>query len=80
MWVAGSPVLYVNDLRNDVEPIVLPDEELTVKVIKDGKEHNQWVAYLDGGTMIVVEVQVNNTLSQYSYSNPLIDSKAILID
>ncbi|MBE3553623.1 MAG: TRAM domain-containing protein, partial [Thermicanus sp.] len=51
----GIPVLNINDLANAVKPIVLPGEELTVQVIKDGKEHGQGVAYLDDGTMIVVE-------------------------
>jgi uncharacterized protein YacL len=51
----GVPVLNINDLANAVKPIVLPGEELHVQVIKDGKEHNQGVAYLDDGTMIVVE-------------------------
>ncbi|UOQ49479.1 PIN/TRAM domain-containing protein [Gracilibacillus caseinilyticus] len=49
------PVLNINDLANAVKPIVLPGEELAVHVIKDGKEQNQGVAYLDDGTMIVVE-------------------------
>ncbi|MFJ6414872.1 MULTISPECIES: PIN/TRAM domain-containing protein [Terribacillus] len=49
------PVLNINDLANAVKPVVIPGEELTVQVIKDGKEHNQGVAYLDDGTMIVVE-------------------------
>jgi len=49
------PVLNINDLANAVKPVVLPGEELEVLVIKDGKEHNQGVAYLDDGTMIVVE-------------------------
>ena len=44
-----------NDLANAVKPVVLPGEEMNVQVIKDGKEHNQGVAYLDDGTMIVVE-------------------------
>ncbi|WP_407271472.1 PIN/TRAM domain-containing protein [Radiobacillus sp. PE A8.2] len=48
-------VLNINDLANAVKPVVLPGEELSVQVIKDGKEHNQGVAYLDDGTMIVVE-------------------------
>lgn len=48
-------VLNINDLANAVKPVVLPGEELVVQVIKDGKEHNQGVAYLDDGTMIVVE-------------------------
>ncbi|PMC34191.1 PIN domain nuclease [Bacillus sp. UMB0899] len=48
-------VLNINDLANAVKPVVLPGEEMNVQVIKDGKEHNQGVAYLDDGTMIVVE-------------------------
>lgn len=48
-------VLNINDLANAVKPVVLPGEELSVQVIKDGKEHNQGIAYLDDGTMIVVE-------------------------
>lgn len=51
----GVPVLNINDLANAVKPVVLPGEELTVQVIKDGKEYGQGVAYLDDGTMIVVE-------------------------
>lgn len=51
----GVPVLNINDLANAVKPVLLPGEELAVQVIKDGKEHNQGVAYLDDGTMIVVE-------------------------
>ncbi len=51
----GVSVLNINDLANAVKPVVLPGEELKVQVIKDGKEHNQGVAYLDDGTMIVVE-------------------------
>ncbi|EIJ80045.1 PilT protein domain protein [Bacillus methanolicus PB1] len=48
-------VLNINDLANAVKPVVLPGEELSVQVIKDGKEQKQGVAYLDDGTMIVVE-------------------------
>ena len=48
-------VLNINDLANAVKPVVLPGEEMNVHVIKDGKEYNQGVAYLDDGTMIVVE-------------------------
>lgn len=53
--VQGVSVLNINDLANAVKPVVLPGEELIVDVIKDGKEQNQGVAYLDDGTMIVVE-------------------------
>jgi len=51
----GVSVLNINDLANAVKPVVLPGEEIVVHVIKDGKEHGQGVAYLDDGTMIVVE-------------------------
>lgn len=48
-------VLNINDLANAVKPVVIPGEDMQVVVIKDGKEYNQGVAYLDDGTMIVVE-------------------------
>ncbi|CAG9614151.1 putative PIN and TRAM-domain containing protein YacL [Bacillus rhizoplanae] len=51
----GVTVLNINDLANAIKPVVLPGEELSVYVVKDGKEQNQGVAYLDDGTMIVVE-------------------------
>ncbi|MDG5788143.1 PIN/TRAM domain-containing protein [Evansella sp. AB-P1] len=51
----GVAVLNINDLANAVKPVVLPGEEMHVQVIKDGKEQNQGIAYLDDGTMIVVE-------------------------
>ncbi len=51
----GVPVLNINELANAVKPIVLPGEEMVVTVVKEGKEMNQGVAYLDDGTMIVVE-------------------------
>lgn len=51
----GVEVLNINDLANAVKPVVLPGEELVVQVIKDGKEQRQGIAYLDDGTMIVVE-------------------------
>lgn len=51
----GVPVLNVNELANALKPVVVPGEEMTVQVIKDGKESGQGVAYLDDGTMIVVD-------------------------
>lgn len=51
----GVEVLNVNELANAVKPIVLPGETMTALIIKEGKEANQGVAYLDDGTMIVVE-------------------------
>ena len=51
----GVPVLNINELSNAVKPVVIPGETMHVTVVKEGKEHNQGVAYLDDGTMIVVE-------------------------
>jgi len=53
--VQGVSVLNINELANALKPVVLPGEEMIAKVVKDGKEPNQGVAYLDDGTMIVVE-------------------------
>lgn len=51
----GVTVLNINELANALKPVVLPGEALRVFVIKEGKEYNQGVAYLDDGTMVVVE-------------------------
>ena len=51
----GVPVLNVNELANAVKPVVVPGESMRVTVVKDGKEQGQGVAYLDDGTMIVIE-------------------------
>jgi len=51
----GVMVLNINDLANALKPVVLPGESMTVRLVKEGKEYNQAVAYLDDGTMIVVE-------------------------
>ncbi|WP_040209971.1 PIN/TRAM domain-containing protein [Clostridium polynesiense] len=51
----GVPVLNINELANAIKPVVLPGEEMTILIIKDGKESNQGIGYLDDGTMIVVE-------------------------
>ena len=51
----GVDVLNVNELANAVKPVVLPGEGLTVSLIKEGKEMEQAVGYLDDGTMVVVE-------------------------
>lgn len=53
--VQGIDVLNINELANAVKPVVLPGEEMLVQVIRDGKELGQGLAYLDDGTMIVVE-------------------------
>jgi uncharacterized protein YacL len=51
----GVPVLNVNELANALKPVLLPGEEMTATIIKEGKETNQGIAYLDDGTMVVVE-------------------------
>jgi uncharacterized protein YacL len=51
----GVSVLNINELANSLKPVVLPGETMKVFVLKEGKEYNQGVAYLDDGTMVVVE-------------------------
>lgn len=51
----GISVLNINELANAVKPVVLPGEEMVAQVIKEGKEAGQGIAYLDDGTMVVVE-------------------------
>ncbi len=51
----GIKILNVNELANALKPVVLPGETMTVKIIKEGKESGQGVAYLDDGTMIIVD-------------------------
>jgi len=51
----GVAVLNVNELANALKPIVLPGETMRVFILKEGKEYNQGVAYLDDGTMVVVD-------------------------
>lgn len=51
----GIEVLNINELANALKPVVLPGEEMRVTIVKEGKERDQGVAYLDDGTMIVVE-------------------------
>lgn len=53
--IQGVRVLNVNELSNAIRPVVLPGEELIVRVVQPGKERNQGVGYLADGTMIVVE-------------------------
>jgi uncharacterized protein YacL len=53
--VQGIRVLNINELANSVKPVVLPGEAMRVFILKEGKEHNQGVAYLDDGTMVVVD-------------------------
>jgi len=59
-------VLNINELANNLKPVVLPGEEMTLFLVKEGKEHGQAVGYLDDGTMIVVEDgkgQIGNTVN-----------------
>jgi uncharacterized protein YacL len=51
----GVEVLNINELANSLKPYVLPGEELRVQIIREGKESDQGVGYLDDGTMVVVE-------------------------
>ena len=51
----GVSVLNINELANALKPVVLPGEAMRVFILKEGKEHNQGVAYLDDGTMVVVD-------------------------
>ena len=53
--VRGVEVLNINELANSLKPIVLPGETMRVFILKEGKEYNQGVAYLDDGTMVVVD-------------------------
>jgi uncharacterized protein YacL len=51
----GIQVLNINELANSLKPVVLPGEAMRVFILKEGKEYNQGVAYLDDGTMVVVD-------------------------
>jgi uncharacterized protein YacL len=51
----GVQVLNINELANALKPVVLPGEFMRVFILKEGKEYNQGVAYLDDGTMVVVD-------------------------
>ncbi len=53
--IQGIKVLNINELANALKPVVFPGEQMQIKLIKEGKEHNQAVGYLDDGTMVVVE-------------------------
>src|SRR5215204_2860945 len=53
--VQGIQVLNINELANSLKPVVLPGEAMRVFILKEGKEYNQGVAYLDDGTMVVVD-------------------------
>ncbi|HPO16004.1 MAG TPA: TRAM domain-containing protein, partial [Candidatus Hydrogenedentes bacterium] len=53
--IEGVQVLNINDLANALKPVVLPDDQMEVKILKEGKEPGQGVGYLDDGTMVVVD-------------------------
>ncbi|MBU1727153.1 MAG: PIN domain nuclease [Candidatus Omnitrophica bacterium] len=53
--IQGIKVLNINELANAIKPVVFPGEHMQIKLIREGKEHNQAVGYLDDGTMVVVE-------------------------
>jgi uncharacterized protein YacL len=53
--IQGVKILNINELSNALKPVVLPGEELKVKIIREGKEPGQGVGYLDDGTMVVVQ-------------------------
>ena len=53
--VRGVGVLNINDLANSLRPVVLPGEKMRIMVMKEGKEYDQGVGYLDDGTMVVVD-------------------------
>jgi len=53
--IQGIKVLNINELANTLKPVVFPGEQMHIKLIKEGKEHNQAIGYLDDGTMVVVE-------------------------
>lgn len=53
--IAGIHILNINDLSNALKPLALSGEEMTVKIVREGKESGQGVGYLEDGTMVVVE-------------------------
>ena len=53
--VQGIGILNINELANTLKPVVLPGEEMTVHIVREGKEPGQGIAYLEDGTMVVVE-------------------------
>ena len=53
--IQGVKVLNINELANGLKPVVFPGEAMEIKLLKEGKEYNQAVGYLDDGTMVVVE-------------------------
>ena len=53
--INGVDVLNINELANTLKPVVIPGEKMTVTPVKQGKDSQQSIAYLDNGTMVVLE-------------------------
>ncbi|MGI6085451.1 MAG: PIN/TRAM domain-containing protein [Acetivibrionales bacterium] len=64
--IRGIGVLNINDLANSMKPVAVSGEEMTVRIVKEGKESGQGVGYLDDGTMVVVE-------QAYKFKGQLVD-------
>lgn len=64
--IKGIDVLNINDLANSMKPVAVSGEEMTIRIVKEGKENGQGVGYLDDGTMVVVE-------QAYKFKGQLID-------
>ncbi|MBE7410596.1 MAG: TRAM domain-containing protein [Leptospiraceae bacterium] len=82
----GVKVLNLNNLANALKPVVLPGEEIQIQVIKEGKDENQGIGYLEDGTMVVIEngghlvgkdVKVNVTSIIQTAAGKMIFTKAI---
>ncbi|MBV8694288.1 MAG: PIN domain nuclease [Chloroflexi bacterium] len=69
----GVKVLNINELANAIKPVLLPGEDMSIKIIQEGKEPGQGVGYLDDGTMIVVEngKQFMNTMIEITVTRVL---------
>jgi uncharacterized protein YacL len=69
----GVKVLNINELANAIKPVLLPGEDIQIKIMQDGKELGQGVGYLDDGTMIVVENgrQFMNTMIEVTVTRVL---------
>ena len=69
----GVKVLNINELANAIKPVLLPGEDIHIKIMQDGKELGQGVGYLDDGTMIVVENgrQFMNTMVEVTVTRVL---------
>ena len=82
----GVEVLNINNLANAVKPVVLPGEEMEIQVLKEGKDQDQGIGYLDDGTMVVIEngrhllnkkVQVSVTSVLQTNAGKMIFTKAV---